>query len=358
MPTPDKPARIAAVVVTYNRRTLLDRCLKALISQVRPPDEILVIDNASTDGTQDMLEQRYDGRITHVRLKENMGASGGFYEGIRLAYEKGYDWIWVMDDDVEPAADALKGLVESPAFGDPAVGLLASLVLDPMPPNGTPHSVQSGEVVVTNPDGTGWRPVSFGHYKRFNAIMGFQLVVSQESLASPLIPIEAAGFLGVMIQRGAIGEVGLPLKELYIYWDDTEFIYRISRRFKVFLVPSSRVVHGQGVYLRSPRKVLGFAKLGAGIPYAQIWKLYYYVRNETYVRTKYAKPWLAPFVAPLLLARHTAIALLFYDHPFPRCKVLCRAAFDGMLGRLGKRNMGGDNKREPHVLRDIGRLKS
>ncbi len=358
MPTPDKPPRIAAVVVTYNRRTLLDRCLKALISQIRPPDEILVIDNASTDDTQDMLEQRYNGRITHVRLKENLGASGGFHEGIRLAYEEGYDWIWVMDDDVEPAADALKGLVESPAFGDPAVGLLASLVLDPMPPDGTPHSEQSIKVVATSSDDTGKLPVAFGHYKRFNSIMGFQLVVNQESLASPMIPIEAAGFLGVMIRRDAIGEVGLPLKELFIYWDDTEFIYRISRRFKVFLVPSSRVVHGQGTHLRSPRKVFGFAKQGAGIPYAQIWKLYYYVRNETYVRTKYAKPWLAPFLAPLVLARHAAIALLFYDHPFPRCKVLCRAAFDGMLGRLGKRTMGGENKRERRVLGDTGCLKS
>ncbi len=345
MPTPDNRLRIAAVVVTYNRRTLLDVCLSALVSQERPPDEILVIDNASTDGTQEMLKQKYDGRISHVRLEENQGGSGGFYEGIRLAYEKGYDWIWVMDDDVEPAAHALEALVESPAFGDPAVGLLASLVLDPSPQDGAPHSEQPDGVTAASPSGASRLPVGFGHYKRFNAIMGFQLVVTHESLASPLIPIEAAGFLGVMIRRGAIEAVGLPLRELFIYWDDTEFIYRISRRFKVFLVPSSRVLHGQGQHVRSPRTFLGYAKLGAGVPFAQIWKLYYYVRNETYVRTRYAKPWLAPFVAPLVLARYAATTLLFYDHPFPRCKVLCRAAFDGALGRLGKRTMLGENKR-------------
>ncbi|HUX10093.1 MAG TPA: glycosyltransferase family 2 protein [Terriglobia bacterium] len=345
MPTPDNQPRIAAVVVTYNRCTLLDRCLKALVSQDRPPDEILVIDNASTDNTQEMLRQKYDGRITHVRLEKNQGGSGGFYEGIRLAYEKGYDWIWVMDDDVEPAADALKALVVSPAFGDPAVGLLASLVLDPMPSSGTPPSKGSSPVMAPDLSGTGWLPVGFGHYKRFNSIMGFQLVVSQESLESPLIPIEAAGFLGVMIRRGAIDAVGLPLKELFIYWDDTEFIYRISRRFKVFLVPSSRILHGQGESLRSPRMLLGYSKLGASVPFAQIWKLYYYVRNETYVRTKYAKPWLAPFVPPLLLARYAAIGLFFYDHPFPRCKILCRAAFDGVLGRLGQRTMRAEIKR-------------
>jgi len=214
---------------------------------------------------------------------------------------------------------------------------LAPLVLDPMPRNGDPEPRETAGIMAASPSGSGLLPVASVHYKRFNAIMGFQLPVTQESLSSPLIPIEAAGFLGVMIQRRAIDAVGLPLKELYLYWDDTEFIYRISKRLKVFLVPSSRILHGQGGYQRSPRKFLGFAKLGAGVPIAQIWKLYYYVRNETYVRTKYARRWLAPFVAPLLLARYTATTLLFYDHPFPRCKVLCHATFDGILGRLGQR---------------------
>ena len=337
MVSTDNRHRIAAVVVTYNRSALLDACLKALVGQERPPDEILVIDNASTDNTQEMLEQKYEGVITYVRLAENQGGAGGFYEGIRLAYEKGHDWIWVMDDDVDPTVNALKAMVESSAYPDPAVGLLAPLVLDPMPGNGDQKSRETTGIMAASPSGSGLLPVASGHYKRFNAIMGFQLPVTQESLSSLLIPVEAAGFLGVMIQRRAIDAVGLPLKELFLYWDDTEFIYRISRRFKVFLVPASRILHGQGGYRRSPRKFLGFAKLGAGVPIAQIWKLYYYVRNETYVRTRYSKRWLAPLVAPLLLARYAATTLLFYDHPLARCKVLCRAAFDGVLGRLGRR---------------------
>ncbi len=341
MVSTDNRPRIAAVVVTYNRSALLDVCLKALIGQERPPDEILVIDNASTDNTQEMLERKYEGVITYVRLAENQGGAGGFHEGIRLAYEKGHDWIWAMDDDVDPAADALKAMVESPAFPDPAVGLLAPLVLDPMPQNGNAQTREFSGIMAASPSGSGLLPVASGHYKRFNAIMGFQLLVTQESLSSPLIPIEAAGFLGIMIQRRAIDAVGLPLKELFLYWDDTDFIYRISRRFKVFLVPSSRILHGQGGHLRSPRKVLGFSKLGAGVPIEQVWKLYYYVRNETYVRTRYSKRWLAPFVAPLLLARYAATTLLFYDHPLTRCRILCRAAFDGVFGRLGRRAVRG-----------------
>lgn len=337
METPSKRARVAAVVVTYNRCTLLEGCLNALIRQDYPLDEILVIDNASTDGTAEMLKQMFDGKITHVRMEENLGGSVGFYEGIRLAYEKGFDWIWVMDDDVEPADDALKALVDSPAFIDSSVGLLASLVLDAMPRDKAPVYHHFNAIMTISPLGAGWIPVVSGHYKRFNSAMNFQLVVDNDSLQSPLIPIEAAGFLGVMVRREAIKTVGLPLKELFIFWDDTEFIYRVSRRFKVFLVPSSKVIHWQYWAPRRCLKVLGIAKRGPGIPYAQVWKLYYYIRNEIFFRKKYAKRWISPFVPAMVLGKAVAAAILFYDRPFTRCKLVLRAGADGILGRLGKR---------------------
>lgn len=88
--------KVAAVVVTYNRKELLRECLQALLNQTRPLDEIIVVDNASTDGTDQMIPEEFP-QITHVRLPENIGGAGGFHEGMKLAYEKGHDWIWVMD---------------------------------------------------------------------------------------------------------------------------------------------------------------------------------------------------------------------------------------------------------------------
>lgn len=337
-PSPDRKPRIAAVVVTYNRCAQLEGCLGALMQQDYPLDAILVIDNASTDNTPETLKQKYGGKITHVRLEENLGGSAGFHEGIRLAYEKGYDWIWAMDDDVEPATDALQALVESPAFTDPAVGLLAPLVLDAKPRNQTPRYVHFNSIMTSCPDSSSWIPVATGYCRRYNLTLGYRPAVrNHESLESPLIPIEGAGFPSVMIRRDAVSAVGLPLKELFIFWDDVEFTYRISRQFKMFLVPSSHIIHWHGWDSRSARKFLGFAKRGAGIPFAQVWKLYYYVRNEIYFRTKYAKPWLAPFVPLLVSGRCAAVALFFHDHPFARCKVLWQATVDGVLGRLGKR---------------------
>jgi len=337
MQTSSGRPRIAAVVLTHNRCALVEEGLEALCHQARPLDEILVIDNASTDGTREMLKQKFSGQITYVRLEENLGSAGGFHEGIRLAHEKGYDWIWVMDDDVVPAADALKALVESPAFDDPSVGLLAPLVLDVKIKTQTPRYEQFNTVMAACPDGARWIPIAAGSCRRFGPTLGYRPAITRESLESPLIPVEGVGFLAILIRREAISSAGLPLKKLFMFWDDLEFTYRISRKFKMFVVPASTIIHRHGWGSRSPRRFLGFAKEGAGVPIAQAWRLYYFVRNEIFIRTKYAKPWLAPLVPVAILAKSVGAALLFYDHPLARCKVLCRASVDGILRRLGKR---------------------
>ncbi|MGA8185698.1 MAG: glycosyltransferase family 2 protein [Terriglobia bacterium] len=313
METSSNQPKIAAVVVTHNRRALLEGCLDALLRQNRPLDEILVIDNASTDDTAEMLAEKYNGKVSHVRLEENVGGAGGFYEGIRLAYEKGHDGIWVMDDDVEPMADALRALAESPAFNDPSVGFLASLVLD--------SNLRA----------------QISTYRRFNHLMAACPAINEDSLNQPLVPIEAAGFLGGMIRRKAIDTVGLPLKDLFIYWDDTEFIYRISRQFKVFLVPASKVVH-RYVWVPPPRRsILEAITKGSKVPLTQAWRFYYNVRNSIFIRTRYVRPWLAPLIPVLAVTRPLGATILFYDHKVARCKILCQAAIDGVLGRLGKR---------------------
>jgi rhamnopyranosyl-N-acetylglucosaminyl-diphospho-decaprenol beta-1,3/1,4-galactofuranosyltransferase len=125
-------------VVTYNRKNLLLECLEAIRKQTRPVDAIYIIDNASTDGTPKVLKENgyilelppfnlsepyeiehkisnlVNGNhinIFYVRMHENTGSAGGFYEGVKRGYERGYDWLWLMDDDAEPKEDALENLL-------------------------------------------------------------------------------------------------------------------------------------------------------------------------------------------------------------------------------------------------------
>ena len=101
---------VAAVVVTYNRIEMLKQCIDHLKRQSYKLQRIYVIDNASTDGTYEEFCKKED--IAYYRLAENEGGSGGFYCGIKKAYEDGYDYIWGMDDDAFPSYDALCKIME------------------------------------------------------------------------------------------------------------------------------------------------------------------------------------------------------------------------------------------------------
>ena len=113
-----------AVVVTYNRLALLTECITALRNQTRPLDAILVINNGSTDDTQQWLAQQPD--IINI-YQNNLGSSGGFSTGIQWAYKNGYAWIWCMDDDGYPKEDALYNLLVA---DDGSLRLLNCAVID------------------------------------------------------------------------------------------------------------------------------------------------------------------------------------------------------------------------------------
>ena len=103
-------AKVVAVVLTYNRKKLVEECLRAILRQTHPVDKIFLVDNASTDGTQEMVKEKFSNNdiISFIRLEENEGPAGGYHEGVKRAYEYGTDWIWMMDDDVEPVENALE----------------------------------------------------------------------------------------------------------------------------------------------------------------------------------------------------------------------------------------------------------
>ena len=101
--------KVNTVVVTYNRKNLLKLCIDKLLEQSYAINKIIIVDNASNDGTREYLHELIDDVFDIVFLDENLGGAGGFYFGIKRAYEIGCDYLWIMDDDTisTPSAFAL-----------------------------------------------------------------------------------------------------------------------------------------------------------------------------------------------------------------------------------------------------------
>jgi GT2 family glycosyltransferase len=210
-------SRVCAIVTTHNRKELLRRCLTALTEQERPVAKILVVDNASTDGTSEMVTTEFPGAEL-LALEENIGGAGGFHRGLSWAHERGYDWFWVMDDDTFVLPDTLEKLLagadRSP--GDELPLMVASKVCwkdDRLHPMNRPLPR--------------WR---------WRAELN-------EAIAEGLLLIRNATFVSVALRREAIDRFGLPLPHYFLWTDDVEFTSRILKDNSGYLVPESRVYH-------------------------------------------------------------------------------------------------------------------
>ena len=205
--------KIAAVVVTYNRKELLLECIEKLLSQTYDAFDILLIDNHSTDGTKEAIE-RYlaDPRIIYKNTGSNLGGAGGFQFGIKEAADRKYDYIWTMDDDCMPEPDALQKLIDANNdLHNP--GYLSSVVL-----------WTDGKLCQTN-------------------IHRSSLTKKIEDFSEKYTEAVLGSFVSLWVPMSIVKEVGLPIKEFFIWGDDWEFTRRISRKHKCYVVSDSKVVH-------------------------------------------------------------------------------------------------------------------
>jgi rhamnopyranosyl-N-acetylglucosaminyl-diphospho-decaprenol beta-1,3/1,4-galactofuranosyltransferase len=205
---------VCAIVVTYNRHDLLVECLDRLRSQSRRPDQVLVVDNASTDDTPAMLASR-DG-VEVLTLEENLGSAGGFAEGIRTAHEQGYEWLWLLDDDTFTDETCL-------------AALLAGVERAPREP-----AVMSSVVR--------WRDESLHPMNRPWFRIGRREEFA-EAAGAGLALIRSATWVSTMIHRSAVDEHGLPPAHFFIWSDDPEYLGGILREGTGYMVPESIAWH-------------------------------------------------------------------------------------------------------------------
>ncbi len=210
----DYTKKVAIVVVTYNRLSLLKECITSLRKQTYTNFDIIVVNNGSTDNTLSWLNEQSD--IITI-TQENLGGAGGFFTGMKYVAEQHYDYCWVMDDDVICSPEALDELLEAYCRKE-KIGFVCSRVKGI---DGEPMNVPT----VDN------RPSSNG-YPCYHELTDYGM-----------IKIVDATFVSVLFSIATIKEMGLPYKEYFIWGDDTEYTSRISSKYDCFMACRSVVVH-------------------------------------------------------------------------------------------------------------------
>jgi len=345
----NKKETICAVVVTYNRKKLLLECLEALLKQTRPVQGVYLIDNASTDGTPELLlEKGYikklppenltgpwekefeiknliDGQVVklhYVRMHENTGGAGGFYEGVKRSYEKGFDWLWLMDDDAEPKEDALEKLSEYSQKDN--IVALASLKVD-----------RNGKILHPHRGYFNFKNVFSGIVKPFN----------ESKLNNRSLEIDHASFVGILVSRSFIQKIGFPKKEFFIHYDDVEYCIRLRKLGKILLIPNSIIIHKEVAKKGIPKIFLG--KKSVRLPYNKFWLRYYGIRNLTWLGRKYSTNKLNFYFGMLkVLIKSIVGVILFDDNKLKRIKLIVSAYIDGLKSNF-------DNEKPKRILYEI-----
>lgn len=297
--------KIAAVIVTYNRLKYLKKCIDALRHQSRKLDAIYVINNDSTDGTKDWLAQQTDLKVIN---QANVGGSGGFYRGLKEAYNAGYDFIWAMDDDVNPTVTCLETLLK---YKGDKVGILC------------PRRIMDGVTIM-------------GETLSFNLKNPFKPLKNKLKITDikgeKTIDIEGMSFEGPLISKRVIDIIGFPNKDLFIFWDDSDYSYRtILVGLKVKYVVSAKL-NKENVTVSSIRN----------ISLKSSWKMPYGLRNLIYFTYNYGKTKIFRLLYPRLILLQYILGwirhIIFCDRYYRinDIKIIYVAYKKGLMGELGR----------------------
>ena len=284
--------RVAAIVVTYNRKVLLQENIESLLAQTyRDYMDIIVVDNASTDGTKEYIASYIERQeIIYQNTGANIGGAGGFNYGIRYAAEHDYEFTWLMDDDCIPMPNALEEFIRWHNRLKGRYGFLSSKAI--------------------------WTDGNLCLMNRHK----INIRKDVTDYSKPITEIITATFVSFFLQTKMVYKVGLPIKEFFIWCDDLEYSRRVSKISPGYLVTSSVAVHkcamniGSNIALDSPDRIDRYN---------------YAYRNEVYY---FSHQGLAGYTYFFLrLAKHILkVIFLAKDYKLKRLGIIFKATLRGI----------------------------
>jgi GT2 family glycosyltransferase len=297
---------IASVTVAYNGKHLLSRHLDALLNQTVPLTEVIVVNNASVDGTAEFVSEHYPS-VTVIDLRSNVGVGGGYAAGLEYAIrQKAYDWVWLFDQDSIPAPDALQHLVdalEHLAGANPQTAVLAPTCVNESTNRRYPSLIWKN----------GWKRVSTDR---------------------PVTFVDAVLSSGSLVCSEAVERAGPPRADFFIDFVDLEHCLRLrANGYRIAVVRDSIMHHAVG----SPRTVRfgAFSYVWSDhVP----WREYYKTRNEVFTIWTHYPTLAAKLSVVRRLLRHALGVLLFGKERLACLKMMYLGVIDGRAGKLGIRS--------------------
>lgn len=296
---------LTAVIVTYNRKELLSQNIEMLLKQTMTVDSIIIVDNCSSDGTYEYLKNC--GWTTepflYLKTETNIGGAGGFYTGVKAAYEAGADWIVLMDDDGRMADEQTMEILYRAArkLYDENRGE-RKLFVNAL--------VQKGELL------------------SFKIDHMYTVVEAMMAAKNGLIEGAANPFNGTLISRELVSDIGYPKKEFFIKGDEVDYKQRaLDAGAYVGTVTEAKYIH--------PRpETVEKTVLGVKVPFfvEAPWKEYYAARNFTYMYK--LQEWYKGILFELIFVKLLAVISLKCKK-METIKMLFKGVYDGWKGNLG-----------------------
>jgi GT2 family glycosyltransferase len=308
--------KVAAAITTFNRLESVQRCIAAIRAQDRPPDEIIVVDDVSTDGTGEWLDAQPD--VVAIHQPENGGCANSFQTVLQAVYDRGHDFAWTMDDDVYPDPDALRVILET---------------YEDLTRKGVKVGGLAAYQVQWNPEGgPTWLPFRLPSTvsRAFRYRYLSPEIAAERGKGEP-IEIDLYAFIGTLFPRQAMAEVGFPSRDFYYYGEDADYALRLAEAgYKSFLVPRSIVQHTGGGF-NAPRT----------LPPKANWRYYYMYRNQLTLVRMYRRRigGLRALACSLRILMGVGHRLWMESRRgnFGACRMALLGVADALVGRMGKR---------------------